>query len=42
MTAWDVHPYFERTERQVYVTDCPSDFATWLELAETLDTEPVQ
>ena len=42
VTAWDISPYRERTERQVYVADGPIGFATWLELSEKLDTELVK
>lgn len=42
MTAWDVHPYRERTERQIYIAEGPIDFATWLKLAENIPTELVK
>lgn len=42
MIELDIRPSFERFERQVYVADGPIDFATWIDLAQTLDTELVR
>lgn len=42
MTELDIHPYCECGDRITYVADRPIDFATWIEIAEELDTELVR
>lgn len=42
MKDLEIHPELQRFERTVYVADSPIDFATWLELSHTIDSELVQ
>jgi len=38
----EIFPSLDRIERQTYVADSPIDFATWLELSYTIDSELVR
>ena len=42
MKELEIFPSFDRIERQTYVADGPIDFATWLELSHTIDSELVR
>ncbi|HLK58469.1 MAG TPA: Uma2 family endonuclease [Chthonomonadaceae bacterium] len=42
MTALDISPSVEEIRRMTYIADDPIDFATWLELAQEMDTELVR
>ena len=42
MKELEIYPSFDRIERQTYVADDPIDFASWLELAHTIDSELVR
>ncbi len=37
-----IRPHFEHIDRKIYAADGPIDFASWLELSQTLDTELVR
>ena len=39
MKELEIYPSFDTAPRKVYVADSPIDFETWLDLAQTLDTE---
>lgn len=42
MKEREIFPSFDKIERQIYVSDGPIDFATWLEYSHDIDSELVR